>query len=267
MIRFEVAAATDLRCGKSSGSLMVMDQELAALRFASLTASARLGILRALIGAGEGLTAGEIGKATGVPASTLSGHLAQLLKARMVIRRKAVRALLYAAVPGALGELRGFLEALEKSEGSEPGFRLVPVAFGSPEALGLRAALAKNNLPTDDFGAEGQRYFALVDQGGTEFGFGGLEGAGADQLLRSLIIYPPMRGHGAGRALVRLLERQARAEGAERLWLLTQDAEKFFARLRYKTVARDKAPKAITRTKQFAKLCPASAKLMVRGMN
>jgi arsenate reductase (glutaredoxin) len=169
-------------------------------------------------------------------------------------------------VPGALAELRLFIETFEASAARQTDWRLVPVSFGTQEAIGLRAALEKNNLPVDDFGGDGQRYFALVDQGGTEFGFGGLEGAGADQLLRSLIIHPPMRGKGAGRALVRLLERQAREEGAQRLWLLTQDAERFFARLRYKTVARDKAPKAITRTKHFAKLCPASAKLMVREL-
>jgi N-acetylglutamate synthase-like GNAT family acetyltransferase/DNA-binding transcriptional ArsR family regulator len=241
-----------------------MDQELAAHRFARLTSSARLGILRALVGAGQGLTAGDIGYATGLTGSTLSNHLAQLLKAQMVTRRKAGRALVYAIVPGALGDLRGFLESLEKSDGAAPGFRLVPVPLGTAEYMGLRATLAKNNLPTDDLGGEEQRYFALVDAGGTEFGYGGIEGAGADQLIRSLIIHPPMRGKGAGRALVRSLEAQAKQDGAQRFWLLTQDAERFFARLRFKTVERDTAPKAITRTKQFAKLCPASAKLMVR---
>jgi len=39
---------------------------------------------------------------------------------------------------------------------------------------------------------------------------------------------------------------------------------KFFARLRYKVVDRADAPKAIALTKQFAKLCPASAKVMVK---
>ena len=101
---------------------------------------------------------------------------------------------------------------------------------------------------------------------GSAFGYGGLEGEGADQLLRSLIIYPTTRAQGMGRALVRLLEARAREEGAQRLWLLTNDAEKYFRRLGYKTVDRAQAPKAITRTKQFAALCPASAKLMVREL-
>ena len=74
------------------------------------------------------------------------------------------------------------------------------------------------------------------------------------------------RAQGMGRVLVRLLEARAREEGAQRLWLLTNDAEKYFRRLGYKTVDRAQAPKAITRTKQFAALCPASAKLMRREL-
>jgi N-acetylglutamate synthase-like GNAT family acetyltransferase/DNA-binding transcriptional ArsR family regulator len=242
-----------------------MKQERALLQFASLSAPTRVAILRALVGAGEaGLAAGEIAQATGLAASTLSSHLAHLLKSGLIVRRKSGRSLVHAAVPGALDDLRNFLQEFEASAAQQTQWRLVPVPFGTQEAIGLRAALQKNNLPTDDLGGDGQRYFALVDQGGTEFGYGGIEGAGADQLIRSLIIHPPMRGHGAGRALVRLLERQAQQDGAQRLWLLTEDAERFFVRLRYKTVARDTAPKPITRTKQFAKLCPASAKLMVR---
>ena len=161
-----------------------------------------------------------------------------------------------------LGELARFIAGLETQKETASALSLTPILKGSHAFLGLSAALTKNNLPADDLGGEGQRYFALVDAGGAAFGFGGLEGAGADQLIRSLIIHSPMRGKGAGRALVRLLEAQAKQDGAQRLWLLTNDAEKFFARLRYKLVDRADAPKAITRTKQFAKLCPARAKLM-----
>jgi hypothetical protein len=48
--------------------------------------------------------------------------------------------------------------------------------------------------------------------------------------------------------------------------LLAQDTERYFALLGYKVVDRAEAPKVITRTKQFAKLCPASAKAMRKGM-
>ncbi len=142
------------------------------------------------------------------------------------------------------------------------GFALQPVPGESAGFIGMRATLEKNKLPVDDLGGEGQRYFSLLDRSGSAFGYGGLEGAGADQLLRSLIIHPAAQGQGMGRALVRLLEARAREEGAQRVWLLTNAAEKYFKRLGYKTVDRAEAPKAITRTKQFARLCPASAMLM-----
>lgn len=246
---------------------VAMKQPLAILQFASLAGPTRLSILRALIDAGEGgLTAGDIARRIDLPVSTLSSHLAHLLKADLVTRRRSGRTLVYAAVPGALAELRGFLEELEKGGGDPRGLKIVPIAQGSVEFIGLRATLEKAKLPVDDLGGEGQRYFTLLDASGTAFGYGGLEGQGADQLIRSLIVYPPMRGKGAGRALVRLLEAQARQDGAQRLWLLTNDAEKYFMRLGYKIVDRTEAPKAITRTKQFAKLCPASAKLMMREL-
>jgi len=242
-----------------------MDKAEAIAGLAALADETRLSVLSTLMRAGEeGLAAGDIAAAFDKPPSSLSGPLRHLRLARLIERRKRGKLTVYWAARGVLGELARFIAALEKQKETASALSLAPIPQGSPEFLGLSTTLAKNNLPADDLGGEGQRYFALVDSGGAAFGFGGLEGAGADQLIRSLIIYPPMRGKGAGRALVRLLERQAKQDGAQRLWLLTNDAEKFFARLRYKAVDRADAPKAITRTKQFAKLCPASAKLMVR---
>jgi len=243
-----------------------MDDRLVA-RLSGLASPVRLKVMRMLLKAGDaGLTASEIAHDTNLEASTLSSHLAQLLTVGLIIREKRGRYMVYAAAPGALAELRGFIETLEKSAGDPRALSLVPILQGSPEFIGFRATLEKHKLPVDDLGGEGQRYFTLVDAGGAAFGHGGIEGAGADQLIRSLIIYPAMRGKGMGRTLMRLLERQAKENGAQRVWLLTPDPEKYFARLRYKAVDRAQAPKAITRTKQFAKLCPASAKLMVKEM-
>ncbi|MFO0990718.1 MAG: arsenic resistance N-acetyltransferase ArsN2 [Hyphomicrobiales bacterium] len=242
-----------------------MERTQAIAGLAALADGTRLSVLSALMRAGEeGLAAGDIAEALDKPPSSLSGPLRHLRLARLIERKKRGKLTVYWAAKGVLGELARFIAELEKQKQTASALSLTPILQGSPAFLGLSTALTKYNLPADDVGGEGQRYFALVDDGGTAFGFGGLEGAGADQLIRSLIIYTPMRGKGAGRALVRLLEAQAKQDGAERIWLLTNDAEKFFARLRYKVADRADAPKAIMRTKQFAKLCPASAKLMVR---
>ena len=244
-----------------------MERDGAITGLNALADGLRLSLLGALAREGEaGLSAGELARMLDIAPSTLSGPLRVLREAGLIERRKRGRLAVYRMERAALAELSGFVAGLAAPPKEASGLSLQPVQGESAGFIGMRATLQKNNLPVDDLGGEGQRYFSLLDEGGAAYGYGGLEGAGADQLLRSLIIYPTARGKGMGRALVRLLEAQAREEGAQRLWLLTSDAEKYFRRLGYKTVDRAEAPKAIARTKQFAALCPASARLMVREM-
>lgn len=58
------------------------------------------------------------------------------------------------------------------------------------------------------------------------------------------------------------LEARARTSGITELWLLTNDAERFFLRHGYAFAERGEAPAAIVTTEEFAGLCPASAHLM-----
>ena len=242
-----------------------MERDGAIARLNALADGLRLSLLGALAREHEaGLSAGELARILDIAPSTLSGPLRVLREAGLVERRKRGRLAVYRMERAALAELSGYVAGLAAPAKEASGLRLQPVQGESAGFIGLRGTLLKNNLPVDDLGGEGQRYYSLLDGSGSAYGYGGLEGAGADQLLRSLIIYPESRAKGMGRALVRLLEARAREDGAQRVWLLTNDAEKYFRRLGYKTVDRAQAPKAITRTKQFAKLCPASAKLMVR---
>jgi len=242
-----------------------MERDGAITGLTALADDLRLSLLGALGREGEaGLSAGELALMLDIAPSTLSGPLRVLRQAGLIERRKRGRLAVYRMERAALAELSGFVAGLAAPVKAASGFVLQPVSGESAGFIGMRGTLQKNNLPVDDLGEEGQRHFSLLDASGTAFGYGGLEGQGADQLLRSLIIYPTARGQGMGRAMVRLLERQARADGAQRVWLLTNDAEKYFRRLGYKTVERGDAPKAITRTKQFTGLCPASARLMVK---
>src|SRR3546814_10452773 len=64
-------------------------------------------------------------------------------------------------------------------------------------------------------------------------GYGGVEGAGADRLLRSFIVVEARRGAGLGSAMLSALERAAADDGATRLYLLTTTAESFFGRFGY----------------------------------
>lgn len=128
----------------------------------------------------------------------------------------------------------------------------------------LRLALGTAQLPTDDLGGPDQMFFSLPDDEGT-IGFIGLEGKGADRLLRSLVVLPTRRSKGYGRMLVERLE--GVADGAvERLHLLTDGSAEFFRGLGYVDADRDAAPAFITATAQFTSLCGPRATYLVKDL-
>ncbi|MDY0871287.1 arsenic resistance N-acetyltransferase ArsN2 [Dongia rigui] len=130
----------------------------------------------------------------------------------------------------------------------------------------LATALRQADLPTGDLDAAGRRFFRAAEAGGGVIGYGGFEGSGNDQLLRSVVIAPASRGRGHGRALVDALLAQARNDGAARVWLMTTDAMDFFRHLGFADAAREAAPSVVTQSLQFTTLCPASAKLLVKDI-
>lgn len=70
----------------------------------------RLALFRLLVQAGpDGLAAGAIAEALGVPASSLSFHLAQLTGAGLIAPRRDGRSLIYTADYAAMNALVGFL--------------------------------------------------------------------------------------------------------------------------------------------------------------
>ena len=73
-----------------------MDEKTAVSSLAALAQAMRLRIFRALIGAGpEGMTRGVLSATLGVPASTLSFHLKELMHARLVTVEREGRNLRY----------------------------------------------------------------------------------------------------------------------------------------------------------------------------
>ena len=87
----------------------------------------------------------------------------------------------------------------------------------------------------------------------------GIEGTGADRLLRSLVVKPDRRGRGSGSAILAAIEQTAVADGAGSLYLLTTTAEPFFLRHGYRTAERGDAPAPIAGSAEFRSVCPASA--------
>jgi DNA-binding transcriptional ArsR family regulator len=87
-----------------------MKAETALERLSALAQETRLAIFRRLVRRGaEGLPAGALAEALGVPAPTLSFHLAALERCGLVASRREGRSILYRASFGAMEELLGYL--------------------------------------------------------------------------------------------------------------------------------------------------------------
>lgn len=77
---------------------------------AALAHEHRLAVYRMLVEAGpDGLSAGVLADRLGVPPSSLSFHLQQLLHAGLVSQRRLSRQIIYAMVPAAMNGLVAFL--------------------------------------------------------------------------------------------------------------------------------------------------------------
>ena len=124
--------------------------------------------------------------------------------------------------------------------------------------------LAAAGLPTEDVTIG---HLALVaEQEGVVCGLIGLEQFENVGLLRSLVIARECRSVGLGRLLVDGLERLAMTQDVSELWLLTIDADAWFAKLGYTAQSRELAPAVIQQTEEFSSLCPGEAALMKKSL-
>ena len=142
---------------------------------------------------------------------------------------------------------------------------LRPLSLQDTDWRTFISLLTLADLPTP-YLEDGGRFFLMEDETGL-IGFGGLEGDGADQLIRSVVMAPGLRRRGLGPRLVDQLVQQAKACGAERLWLLTTEADQFFAELGWTAVERDSAPEKVQGSRLFRDGGPATAVLIVRSLS
>jgi ArsR family transcriptional regulator, arsenate/arsenite/antimonite-responsive transcriptional repressor len=87
-----------------------MDTKSAISSLSALAQETRLAIFRMLVEAGaEGLAAGVIAERLGIPASSLSFHLAELAHAGLIAQRRESRSLIYSANFRAMATLVSYL--------------------------------------------------------------------------------------------------------------------------------------------------------------
>lgn len=119
-----------------------MNAAVAAL--GALAHPARLAVFRLLVKAGaDGMAAGEIARATGSLANTLSANLTILATAGLVVSRRHGRSIIYAPRYDRMGELLAFL--VEDCCGGEPDICAPLVEIAARAACCVPAAAASES--------------------------------------------------------------------------------------------------------------------------
>ena len=129
----------------------------------------------------------------------------------------------------------------------------------------LRALLESAKLPFEDVSSERQDFIVAISEGQV-VGCVALETFGAVALLRSLAVADHLRGDGLGRILYDRIVARAKEQGLTRLFLLTMTAAPFFARRGFESLDRSEAPEVMTKSAQFASLCPSTATCMALSL-
>ena len=123
------------------------------------------------------------------------------------------------------------------------------------------ALLAAEGLPQGGV-AEGITHFHVLDDGHGVIATAGIEAHGSSALLRSVVVAPANRSRGLARRLIVRMLQHVRELGHDSLYLLTMDADEYFAGLGFIRLSRDDAPEEIRRCQQYREQCPDSAVLM-----
>jgi amino-acid N-acetyltransferase len=124
----------------------------------------------------------------------------------------------------------------------------------------IERALVEADLPVDGVAAALSQ-FVVADAGAGAIAAAGLEWHGDAALLRSVVVAPQARRRGLARALVDDLLARA-AERCADVFLLTTNAERYFATLGFTVIDRSDVPAEIRASAEFASICPADATVM-----
>jgi N-acetylglutamate synthase-like GNAT family acetyltransferase len=143
---------------------------------------------------------------------------------------------------------------------------LAPIEPASAAFEAFEQALQSAGLSTSDLLTEGGRYYGLRGPDDHNVAYGGLTPLFDEALLRSVVVPTASRGRSFDADAVARLTDLASTYHVRRLWLLTTDAEAFFARHGFVTVDRAQAPAPVAASHQFSDLCPQSAVLMCRTL-
>jgi amino-acid N-acetyltransferase len=129
----------------------------------------------------------------------------------------------------------------------------------------IRSILESQNLPTESVGT-GKTEFFLALENTVPVGVAGFEYYGEDALLRSVAVPSDLQNKKIGSKLVDWMIDLAKQKSRKRIILLTESAERFFARRGFVTVARSSVNNAaMQQSSQFdgSSCCSKAACMML----
>lgn len=130
----------------------------------------------------------------------------------------------------------------------------------------IQELLHESNLPIEGLADQFPDSFAVACEGIRIVGSAGLECYGGTGLLRSVAVRPSERARGLGHHLVANRLHAAEEQGLASVYLLTTSAADYFRRLGFHDTSRAEAPACLSKSPEFARICPASATCLVRHM-
>lgn len=144
----------------------------------------------------------------------------------------------------------------------------MPIAPAIAEDLEpIRQLLDGQGLPNSDIDERSLNTFLVLRDEQQIFGLVGLDVLGSVAMLRSLVVRSEFRSAGLGGQLVAAAEAHALKLGLSTLYLLTTDADRYFAAKGYRLLERTDAPPEIKLHPQFRSLCPSTSILMSKPVN
>lgn len=138
----------------------------------------------------------------------------------------------------------------------------IQIAAATPADIdAVKTLLTASGLPAAGV-EEHWKTFIVARDGNAIIGCGGAETYPVAALIRSIAVDRAYRGQGVGRSIVRQLLDRLTIRGIREFYLLTTDAEPYFAKRGFKTVDRDEIHPQVLASSQFTDDCCSSAKCM-----
>jgi len=142
--------------------------------------------------------------------------------------------------------------------------RSITYSFATPtDKNQIRRLLSQCGLPTLYIHRH-LKSFMVAKAGKKIVGVIGVEAYGRVGLLRSLCVGQAYRGQGMAKMLNEQILAYAHLREIERLYLFTQDAEKFASKLGFRKIDKKRIPKSIRSTWQFRSFGPCSVVCMMK---